>query len=75
MVGQIPHIADRELLEYYMDGSIGNPGGPRASKIAAGSSDWKREESVQNPFLSLQPALPNVNMAKDQPSVAKPGMV
>lgn len=75
MVGQIPHIGDCELLEYYMDVT------DRAN--AKWSSDVKNrsllvglnaEESVANPFWALQPALPNVKMAKGSTECRKAWM-
>lgn len=75
MVGQIPHIGDCELLEYYMDVvDRKNPKWTASIKNRSWLVGLNGEESVQNPFLSLQPALPNVNMAKGSTECRKAWM-
>ncbi|MDM0002279.1 DUF6351 family protein [Variovorax sp. J22P240] len=64
MVGQVPHVGDCELLEYYMD-VTDRANGKWTSSIK--NRSWlvgmNGEETVANPFLGLQPYLPNVKMA------------
>lgn len=75
MVGQIPHIGDCELLEYYMDVvDRKNPKWTTSIKNRTWLVGLNAEETVPNPFLSLQPALPNVNMAKGSTECRKAWM-
>lgn len=77
MVGQIPHVGDCELLEYYMDVT------DRNNPTAKWTSDIKNrtwlvgfnaEQSVANPFFGLQGALPNVKMASGSTECRKAWM-
>lgn len=75
MVSQIPHIGDCELLEYYMDVTDRkNPKWTTSIKNRTWLVGLNAEESVPNPFLPLQPLLPNVNMAKGSTECRKAWM-
>ncbi len=75
MVGQIPHIGDCELLEYYMDVTDrGNAKWTSSIKNRSLLIGLNGEETVPNPFYSLQPALPNVKMAKGSTECRKAWM-
>lgn len=64
MVGQIPHVGDCELLEYYMDvTNRANDKWTSSIKNRTWLVGLNAEEGVRNPFIDLQPALPNVRMA------------
>ncbi|MBN8753711.1 MULTISPECIES: DUF6351 family protein [Variovorax] len=64
MVGQIPHVGDCELLEYYMDVTDrANAKWTASIKNRTWLVGFNAEETVANPFYGLQPYLPNVRMA------------
>ncbi|MDM0117621.1 DUF6351 family protein [Variovorax sp. J22R133] len=64
MVGQIPHVGDCELLEYYMDVTDrANTKWTTSIKNRSWLVGLNAEETVANPFFALQPYLPNVKMA------------
>ncbi|WP_027014902.1 DUF6351 family protein [Comamonas composti] len=63
MVGQIPHVGDCELLEYYMDVTDAASGKWQTTKNRTWLVGMNAEDSVVNPFLGLQPYLPDVKMA------------
>jgi hypothetical protein len=75
MVGQIPHVGDCELLEYYMDVTDrANTKWTSNIKNRSWLVGLNAEDSVANPFIGLQGLLPNVKMANGSTECRKAWM-